>query len=111
MEKSCILSFPKKGDFGITKNYSGITLTSIAAKVDNDLLLNFIKPDTEKIPWKNKNGFQRNSSMTSQILTICQIVEGVWAKKLEVTVFVDFSKLLIPFTYLFLTCQDYIEYW
>ena len=31
--KGCILPFPKKGDVGLAKNYRGITLTSIAAKI------------------------------------------------------------------------------
>ena len=31
--KGCILPFPKKRDLGLAKNYRGITLTSIAAKI------------------------------------------------------------------------------
>ena len=31
--KGCILPFLKKGDLGLAKNYRGITLTSIAAKI------------------------------------------------------------------------------
>ncbi len=42
---------------------------------------------------KNQNGFRRNRSTTSQILTICRILEGVRAKKLQATlIFVDFTK-------------------
>ena len=50
-----VTSFPstKKGDLGITKNYSGITLTAIAAKVNNTLLFNCIRPEIEKILRKN----------------------------------------------------------
>ena len=33
--KGCIHSFPKKGDLGLAKNYLGITLTSVAAKIYN----------------------------------------------------------------------------
>ena len=40
--KGCILSFPKTGDFGLTKNYQGITLTSIAATIYNAILRNHI---------------------------------------------------------------------
>ena len=39
--KGCILLFPKNGDLGITKNNRGITLTAIAAKVYNAMLLNY----------------------------------------------------------------------
>jgi len=91
--KGCILPFPKKGDLGIAKNYRGITLTAIAAKIYNALLLNRIQPEIEKILRKNQNGFRRNRSTTSQILTIRRIIEGVRAKNLEATLlFVDFSK-------------------
>ena len=63
------------------------------AKIYNALLLNCFEPIFEKILWKNQNIFQRNQSTTSQILTIWQILEGVHAKNLEVTLlFVDFSK-------------------
>ena len=40
--EGCILPFPKKGDLSKTSNYRGITLTSIAAKIYNALLLNRI---------------------------------------------------------------------
>ena len=78
--KGCILPFPKKGDLGLAKNYWGITLTPIAVRIYNPLLRNCIEPIIEKILRKNENGFQRNWSTTSQILTIHQILEGVHAK-------------------------------
>ena len=85
--------FPVKGGLGITKNYRGITLTSIAAKIYNALQLNRIEPEIEKILRKNPNGFRRNRFSTSQILTIRRILEGVRAKNLEATLlFVDFFK-------------------
>ena len=87
----CIFPLPKKGDRGIAMNYWGLTLTSIVAKIYNALLLNHIKPKIMKILWKNQNGFWRNWSTTSQILTICQILEGIRAKNLQ-ALFVDFSK-------------------
>ena len=90
--KGCTLPFSKKVDLGIAKNYRGITLTSIAAKVYNTLLCNRIEPKIEKILWKNQNGFRRNRVTTSQILTIRRIL-GFRAKNLEATIlFVDFSK-------------------
>ena len=67
--KGCILPFPKKGELGLVKNYRGITLTSIAAKIYNALLQNRIVPQIDKILRKNQNGFRRNRSTTSQILT------------------------------------------
>ena len=84
--KGCILLFPKKGG-------RGITLTSIAAKIYNALLHNCIEPKIDNILWKNQFDFWRNRSMTSQTLTIRQILEGVRAKKLQATIlFVNFTK-------------------
>ena len=81
------------GDLGLAKNYRGITLTSIAAKIYNALLRNRIEPKIDNILRKNQNGFRRNRSTTSQILTIHRILEGVWAKNLQATLlFVDFNK-------------------
>ena len=91
--KGCILPFPKKGDLGLAKNYRGITLTSIAAKIYIALLRNRIEPKIDNILRKNQNGFRRNRSTTSQILTIRRILEGVRAKNLQATlIFVDFTK-------------------
>ena len=79
--KGCTLPFFKKGDLGLAKNYRGITLTSIAAKIYNALLRNRIEPEIDNILRKNQNGFRRNRSTTSQILTTRSILEGVRAKK------------------------------
>ena len=92
--KGCILSFPRNGDFGLAKNYRGITLTSIAAKIYNAPLRNRREPKIKNILRDDQNGFRRNRSTTSQILTIRRILEGVRAKNLEATIlFVDFSKV------------------
>ena len=92
--KGCILHLPKKGDLGLVKNYRGITLTSIAAKIYNALLRNRIEPKIDNILLKKQNGFRRNRSMTSQILSIRRIFEGVQAKNLQATLlFVDFDSI------------------
>ena len=91
--KGCILPFPKKGDLGLAKNYRGITLICIAAKIYNALLRNRIEPKIDSILRKNQNGFRRNRSTTSQILTIRRILEDVRAKNIQATLlFVDFTK-------------------
>ena len=90
--KGCIPTFPKKGDLGLAKNYRGIN-TSIAVKTYNALLCNRIEPKIENILRKNQNGFRRNRSTTSQILTIHRILESIRAKNLGATIlFVNFSK-------------------
>ena len=81
--KECILPSLKRGDLGLAKNYRSITLTPIAAKIYNALLRNCIEPKIDNILRKNQNGFQRNRSTTSQILTIRQILEGVRSKYLR----------------------------
>ena len=97
--KGCILPFPKKSDLGLAKNYRGITLTSIAAKIYNALLRNRIEPEIDNILRKNQNGFRRNRSTTSQILTIRRILEGVRAKNLQATlILLTLPRLSIPFT-------------
>ena len=91
--KGCILPFHKKIDLRLAKTCRGITRISIAAKIYNALLCNCIKPKIEKILRKNQNGFRRNRSTTSQILTIRRILEGVRAKNLGATIlFVDFAE-------------------
>ena len=92
--KGCILPFPKKGDLGLAKNYRGITLPSTAAKIYNALLRNRIELKIVNILRKNQNGFRRNRSKTSQILTIRRILEGVQAKNLQATIlFINFTKV------------------
>ena len=92
MDEGMHLPFPKKGDLGLAKKYWGITLTSIAAKIYNALLRNHIEPKID-ILRKNQNGFRRNRSTTSQILTTRRVLEGVQARNLQATLlFVDFTK-------------------
>ena len=91
--KGCILPFPKRCDLGLSQNYWGITLTSIAAKIYNALQQNRIEPRIDNILRKNQSGCRRNRSMTSQILTIRRLLEGVRAKNLQATLlFVNFTK-------------------
>ena len=68
--KGCIPTLPKKGNLWLAKNYWGITLTPTVVKVYNALLCNRIEPKIDKILGKNQNGFQRNQSTISQILTV-----------------------------------------
>ena len=93
LTEGCLLPFPKKGDLGMTKNYRGITLTAITAKIYNLMLLNRIRPEIDPILRKNQNGFRANRSTSGQILTIRRISEGLKAKNLPATLlFVDFFK-------------------
>ena len=73
--EGCILHFPKKGNLTITDNYRGITLTPIAAKIYNLMILNRIRPYVDPIMRKNQNGFRTNRSTLGQILAIRRIIE------------------------------------
>ena len=91
--KGRILPFPQNCDLGLAKNYRGITLTFITAKIYNALLRNCIEPKIEKILRKEQNGFRRNRSTTSQTLTIRRILEGVCTKNQDASIlFVNFTK-------------------
>ena len=98
--KGCILPFPKKGDPGLAKNYRGITIISITADIYNALLRNRIEPNINNILWKNQNGFRRNRSTTSQILTIRRILDAVRGKKTcrRQYYLLTLPRPLIPFT-------------
>ena len=50
------------------------------------LIRNCIEPEIEKILRKNQNGFRRNRSTTSQILTIRRNLKGICAKNLNTTI-------------------------
>ena len=97
LTKGSILPFSQKVNLGIVKNYRGITLTSIVAKIYNALLPNRIEPEIEKILSKNENGFRRNRSTTSLILIIRWILKVRALKKNKkknvkaILLFVDFS--------------------
>ena len=59
--KGCIIFSPKKCDLEIAKNYWGITLTAIAAKIYNALLLKRIEPEIEKILRKKQKCLSEKS--------------------------------------------------
>ena len=91
--KGNIIPVPKKGDLTSASNYRGITLTPIAAKIFNKLLLNRIVPALDPLLRKNQNGFRRGRSTIAQILAIRRILEEMRRLNKEITLcFVDFRK-------------------
>ena len=73
MERRMYTAFPKKRNLSLTKNYREITLTSIAAKIFNQMILNRIRPEIDPILRMNQNGFRKIRSTSGQILTIYRI--------------------------------------
>ena len=70
-----IIPLPKSGDLGFTTNYRGISLTSIASKVMNKMLLNRIQPHLDPHLRPNQNGFRPKRSTTAHILALRIIIE------------------------------------
>ena len=88
-----IIPLPKKGDLRNPSNYRGISLTSIAGKVFNKLLLNRIYPFIDPLLRPNQNGFRRGRSTLPQILAIRRILQECRiGNRTAALVFVDFSK-------------------
>ena len=88
-----IIPIPKKGDLSKPSNYRGITLTSIAAKLFNRMVLNRIRPFVDPLLRWNQNGFRQHRSTVSQILALRRIIEGMKTKNLPLAVvFIDYSK-------------------
>ena len=91
--KSGLVPLPKKGDLGDTGNYRGISLTVIAAKIYNKMLLERIRPHLDPLLRINQNGFRPGRSTLAQILALRRLIEGIKAKQLPAVItFVDFSK-------------------
>ena len=59
LSRSTIIPIPKKGDLSLTSNYRGITLSALAAKLYNTMLLNRISPHLDPVLRRNRNGFPK----------------------------------------------------
>ena len=97
---SGLVPVPKKGNLTLPDNYRGISLTQIAAKVYNRLLLNRLRPVLDQLLRPNQNGFRPLRSTSAQILALRRIVEEVRNHRKEVRnhrkeavlIFIDFKK-------------------
>ena len=88
-----IIPVPKSGDLGLANNYRGISLTAIACKITNKMILNRIQPLLDPHLRPNQNGFRPQRTTTSHILALRRIIEGVKKNNLKaVILFVDFKK-------------------
>ena len=90
---SGIVPIPKKGDLTITDNYRGISLSQIASKIYNRMLLNRIRPEIEEILRNNQNGFRPFRSTASLVMALRRIIEEIKNHTQEaVCVLIDFKK-------------------
>jgi len=88
-----IVKLPKKGDLRECKNYRGITLLSVPAKVFNRIILERLKEAIDKHLREEQAGFRKDRSCTDQIATLRIIVEQSieWNSSLYIN-FVDYEK-------------------
>ena len=85
--------FPKKGDIGTAANYQGITLIVVAAKIYNRMLLNRLRLHVDRKLRINQNGFKKDRSTASQILTLRRLIQVIKEHNLPlVLTFIDFKK-------------------
>ena len=90
---SALNPIPKKGNLKKTDNYRGISLTQVASKIYNRLLLNRIRPVIDDVLRPNQNGFRPLRSTSSHILALRRIVyELSNHDKKAVLTFIDFRK-------------------
>eukprot|EP00111_Clytia_hemisphaerica_P013338 TCONS_00039146-protein len=90
---SCIVPVPKKGDLTKVDNYRGISLTQVAAKLYNRLILNRIRPEIDQKLRFNQNGFRPSRSTSSQVLALRRLVEEVNNHNVEaVLTFIGFKE-------------------
>ena len=89
-----IIPIYKKGNSSLCKNYRGIALTSICAKLYNRLLLERIISVLDKFLRINQNGFRPNRSTAQQVLTMRRLIEATEATQdgKMIAIFIDFSK-------------------
>ena len=90
---SNIIPVPKSGDLSKAHNYRGISLTCIAAKVYNLMILNRIRHAIDPHLRENQNGFREERTTLAQILVLRRIIAEVKKNNLTaVLCFIDFKK-------------------
>ena len=76
-KQAVIIPLPKKGSLSLPENYRRISLTSVAAKIYNQMILSHIRPHIDPLLQTNQNGFCQGRSTVSKILTLHHGIEEV----------------------------------
>ena len=91
--QSLIITLPKKGNLQLCQNYRTISLICHASKVMLRILLNRLKPQSEKIIAEEQAGFRPGRSTTEQIFNLRILCERYLQHQQDLYhVFVDFKK-------------------
>ena len=72
-----IIPIPKSGNLKEVDNYRGISLSAIALKITDKMILRRIQPIISSILRNNQNGFRPGKSTTTHILALRRLIEGV----------------------------------
>ena len=91
---SGIVPVPKKRGLTRCTNNRGISLSQIASKIYNQLMLNRIRPVIDKLLCPNQNGFCPGRSISPHLLALRRIIEELRNHKKEAVItFIDFKKV------------------
>lgn len=89
---SVILPFYKKNDKTVCKNYRGISLIDICAKIFTSILLNRFKAIRDSRTRRNQGGFRAGKGCVDQIFTLRELLAHRWIYQQHTYIcFVDFS--------------------
>ena len=90
--QSLVITFPKKGNPQQCQNYRTISLISHPSKVMLKIVLNRLKPQTEKITAEEQAGFRAGRSTTEQIFNLRILCEKqLQHQQYLYRVFIDFE--------------------
>ena len=89
---SILLSIPKKGDRTVCRNYRGISLIDVAAKIFAMLLLERFASERNQRMRPNQGGFRPGRGCIDQIFTLRRLLEHRYKNQQPTTaLFIDFK--------------------
>ena len=91
--QSLVITLPKKSNLQQCQNYQTISFISHSSKVMRKIILNNLKPQTEKIIAEEQAGFRAGRSTTEQIFNLHILIEKYLQHQQDLYhVFIDFKK-------------------
>ena len=108
--QSLVITLPKKGNLQLCQNYRTISLISHPSKVMLKIILNRLKPQTEKIIAEEHAGFRAGRGTTEQIFNLRILCEKYLQHQQDLYhVFIDSKKDLdrVWYAALWVTLKKY----